>query len=117
MQEERGHVGTQQRGSWTYLHIVGQLRGHQLVELLLAQGAGGAVLPGVRLELGDQGADGGLHGDFDSTKITGTKKRDEAKSWKAAAGREECRGLTCRVMLCDVSPCSVDTAYIHTRHL
>lgn len=57
-----------QRGSWTYLDIVGQLRGHQLVELLLAQGAGGAVLPGVRLELGNQGADGGFHGDFEGTK-------------------------------------------------
>lgn len=38
------------------------------MELLLAQGAGGAVLPGVRLELGDQGADGGFHGDFEGTK-------------------------------------------------
>lgn len=57
-----------QRGSWTYLDIVGQLRGHQLVELLLAQGAGRAVLPGVRLELGDHGADGSFHGDFEGTK-------------------------------------------------
>lgn len=32
------------------LDIVGQLRGHQLVELLLAQGAGRAVLPGFLVE-------------------------------------------------------------------
>lgn len=44
-----------------YLDIVGQLGGHQVVELLLTQGARGPILPGVRLELGDKGADGSLH--------------------------------------------------------
>lgn len=51
----------------TYLDVVGQLRGHQLVELLRAQGGGGGVVPGEPLELGDQGADGGLHGDCEET--------------------------------------------------
>lgn len=44
-----------------YLDKVGQLRSHQLVELLLAQGAGGAVLASKSLELGDQSADGSFH--------------------------------------------------------
>ena len=44
-----------------YLDIVGQLRGHQVVEFLFAQGAGGSVLPSIVLELGDDGADGGFH--------------------------------------------------------
>lgn len=47
-----------------YLDIVGQLRGHQVVELLFAQGAGGSVLPSIVLELGDDGADGGFHDDL-----------------------------------------------------
>lgn len=34
------------------------------MELGPAQGAGRVVVPGVALELGDQGADGGFHGDF-----------------------------------------------------
>lgn len=49
------------RALWMYLDIVGQLRGHQVVELLLTQGARGPILPSVRLELGDKGADGSLH--------------------------------------------------------
>lgn len=49
------------RALWMYLDIIGELRGHQVVELLLTQGARGLILPGVRLELGDKGADGSLH--------------------------------------------------------
>lgn len=48
--------------SGIYLDKVGQLRGHQAVELLLAQGAGGSIFPSKRLELGDEGADGSFHG-------------------------------------------------------
>lgn len=44
-----------------YLDIVGQLRGHQVLELVFTQGAGGSVFPSVRLELGDKGADGSFH--------------------------------------------------------
>lgn len=44
-----------------YLYIVGKLRGHQVLEFLFAQGAGGSVFPGVCLELGDKGADGSFH--------------------------------------------------------
>lgn len=104
-----------QRGSWTYLDIVGQLRGHQLVELLLAQGAGRAVLPGVRLELGDQGADGGFHGDFE-----GTKKEEKEMKWKVGKQPLEergCGGLTCRVMLCRVSLRSERTVYIYACYI
>lgn len=104
-----------QRGSWTYLDIVGQLRGHQLVELLLAQGATGAVLPGVRLELGDQGADGGFHGDFEGTKI-----EEKEMKWKVGQQPLEergCGGLTCRVMLCRVSLRSERTVYIYACYI
>lgn len=44
-----------------YLDKVGQLGGHQAVELLLAQGAGGSIFPSECLELGDQSADGRFH--------------------------------------------------------
>lgn len=57
----RPSVSAVRRTREVYLHIVGQLRGHQVVEFLFAQGAGGSVLPSIVLELGDDGGDGGFH--------------------------------------------------------
>lgn len=44
-----------------YLDEVGQLRGHQAVELVFAQSAGRSILPSVHLELANEGDDGGFH--------------------------------------------------------
>lgn len=44
------------------------------MELLLAQGAGGAVLPSEALELGHQRADGGFHDAEEKVKKKTTKK-------------------------------------------
>lgn len=47
--------------SQIYLDIVWQLGDHQVLEFVFAQGAGGPILPGTRLELGDDGEDGSFH--------------------------------------------------------
>lgn len=52
------------------------------MELLLAQGAGGSILPSKRLELGDEGGDGGFHG---AEKERSVKRRD-VRRWEAAQG-------------------------------
>lgn len=63
--------------SEVYLDIVGQLRGHQVLEFVFAQGAGGSIFPSVCLELVNKGADGSFHdalcGDLESKMKRETK--------------------------------------------
>lgn len=77
-----------------YLDKVGQLRGHQVVELLLAQGAGGPILPSECLELGDEGADGGFHDGLNSKRKISKRKLQTER--RVVLG--DPAGLTCCVV-------------------
>lgn len=65
-----------------YLDKVGQLRGHQAVELVFAQSAGGSIFPSVHLELANEGADGGFH-DTETIKLNEYRKEILSKAAKS----------------------------------
>lgn len=56
------------------------------MELVLAQGAGGSVLPGKRLELGDEGGDGGFHGAEKERSVKTVEARGAGRQQKASPG-------------------------------
>lgn len=63
------------------------------MELLLAQGAGGPIIPSKSLELGDEGADGGFHGGLNSKRKISGKLQSERR---VVLG--DPAGLTCCVV-------------------
>lgn len=63
-----------------YLDQIGQLRGHQVVKLFFAQGAGRSVFPSERLKLGHKGADGSLHDAENKTEADRTISTQAIKS-------------------------------------